>query len=439
MNAGYVNMATASVNERITGTVGIAAVIVFVAAMLAAVITKGDFDFGNGKIDDLISEQVYVVGCVIAGILGAAFGLLITYKKAESKVFIGKVRGLLIILSGAALVLIGLTEGASWSVYLFIALVILSAASDIFYNWVAEQKMLMVISLMLALFITVTGILSQTGDNYIMGFAFALFAAAWVLLLAVMRFAPVVGTEPEKAKKGPKAKDKKETKKNAPAPRPYPANKEPARAPKKAATEKVVYTENNKKIEKPKKEEPKKEEPAAEPKAKEEPPKLKVMSSREAAAAREARMKEELVAEPEPEPKREEPVPEPEPPAAEFVAETEADEEVEEEYFDDFEIAEDTPDALLRRATWNKGLRCRRDYGEDKIPIAFVKAKVAVYVLPGAGDTSADEKLIAAGWKVLRYLESDITDGKEQAEEINKVVKENLRAERAAKKKKSKK
>ncbi|MDR0309527.1 MAG: hypothetical protein LBH88_02050 [Candidatus Methanoplasma sp.] len=432
-------MATASVNERITGTVGIAAVIVFVAAMLAAVITKGDFDFGNGKIDDLISEQVYVVGCVIAGILGAAFGLLITYKKAESKVFIGKVRGLLIILSGAALVLIGLTEGASWSVYLFIALVILSAASDIFYNWVAEQKMLMVISLMLALFITVTGILSQTGDNYIMGFAFALFAAAWVLLLAVMRFAPVVGTEPEKAKKGPKAKDKKETKKNAPAPRPYPANKEPARAPKKAATEKVVYTENNKKIEKPKKEEPKKEEPAAEPKAKEEPPKLKVMSSREAAAAREARMKEELVAEPEPEPKREEPVPEPEPPAAEFVAETEADEEVEEEYFDDFEIAEDTPDALLRRATWNKGLRCRRDYGEDKIPIAFVKAKVAVYVLPGAGDTSADEKLIAAGWKVLRYLESDITDGKEQAEEINKVVKENLRAERAAKKKKSKK
>ncbi|MDR1955129.1 MAG: hypothetical protein LBP82_04175 [Candidatus Methanoplasma sp.] len=475
------------VNERIIGAVGIAAVVVFIAAMFIAIIVSG-ISIGSGALSDLMTEEIFIAGCVVAGILGAVFGLLITYKKTESKVFIGKVRGLLMILSGAMLAVVGLTEGDMWVVYLFIVMIILAAASDMFYNWVADQKILMVISLILTLFIALTGILSQTSDNNIMGFAFALFVAAWVVLVAAMRFAPLAEPEPEMSTKGKKAKAKeKETKKkNAPAAKPYP-KKEAAPEPKKAATEKPLYTEKSVKKEEPKKErplkaeefkkpvkteepvkeEPKKEEPKkvepkkdkpkpAEPETKEEKPKLKVMSSREAAAAREARMKEEAealqpepkpepepvpVAEPEPEPV---PVAEPEPepvlaaePEPEPVAEPE--EELEEEYLEDFEIMEETPDALLRRATWNKGLRCRRDYGEYQIPIAFVKAKVAVYVMQEAGATSVDEKLRAAGWTVLRYMESGITDGKAQAEEINKAVKENLRAERAAKKKKSKK
>ena len=137
------------------------------------------------------------------------------------------------------------------------------------------------------------------------------------------------------------------------------------------------------------------------------------------------------------------PVPEPEPvpepveeelPVEEPIEESSDDEGLDEEY----EIVEDTPDALVRRAAWNKGLRCRRDYGEHSIPVAFVKGKVAVYVVPEMGDTSIDDTLRSEGWTVFRFLESDVTDGKEQGEEIAKAVKENLKAERAAAKKKKK-
>ena len=317
-------MATALVNDKIMGGMGIAAVIVFIASMFIAAFTKSDFTFGNGTLCDLTSETIFVIGCVIAGILGVLFGLLVTVKETESSVFIGKVRGILIMLSGAALVAIGLTNGNDWVVYLFIALISLTAVSDIFYNWVVDQKMLMLLSLLLTLFIVLTGILSKTGDNYITGFAFALFVSAWVLFVAIMRFAPIVEAEPKKTKGENRSKAGKETKKNSPAPRPYPAKKEEAPAPKKTSAEKTVYREEIKKAEpkkyygplksgdraeetgrvEPKKEEPKKAEPR--PEAKEELPKLKVMSSREAAAARDsARKKDEtepetrLAAEPE--------------------------------------------------------------------------------------------------------------------------------------------
>lgn len=440
---GYVVMATALRNEKIIGWMGIAAVIIFMICMFIAVFTS-DFSIGSNKIDELFTEAAFVAGCVIAGALGAVFGLLITIKKADSKVFIGKLRGVLMVLSGVILVILGLivysTEGNEWIVYLFIIAVVLAAAADGFYNWVADQKIIMVISLFLALVMALTGILSQIGDNNIMGFLFVLFVAIWVLVVAAMRFAPIVEAEPEK-QKGKKSKEKeKEAKKNAPAPRPYPAKKEAAPAPKKeVAVEKPIPKEEPKKVEEPKKEEPKAvEEPKVEPKKeepkKEELPKLKVMSSREAAAARESARKKEEESAVEETPAE---VPVPEPVAEEPVSEPEVD--AGEEFDEDFEIMEDTPDALLRRATWNKGLRCRRDYGEHQIPIAFVKAKVAVYVTSEEGDTSIDDKLRSEGWVVFRYKEDDITDGKDQAEEINKAVKENLRAERAAKKKKSSK
>ena len=478
------DMATVMKDEKIIGGIGIAAAAVFLVAMFIASITSEDFSFGTGKLSDLFPEEVFVIGCLVSGILGAVFGLLITYKKAEAKLFIGKVRGVLMILSGAALAVIGFTEGDIWVVYLFTVLIILSAASDMFCNWIADQKIIMAFTLILMLMIALTGILCHTSDNNLLGFVFVLFICVWVILAAAMRFAPIEEAAPDipkKKEKKNKSKEGEAKKKNAPAPRPYPVKKEEPPIQKKAPTEKTVYKEKPRKVELPKKEEapvqkkepPKKEEPKKEPPKKEEPevkkelPKLKIMSSREAAAAREtARKKEEPAAEPAAEPVKEEPVPEPvqavesaaepaavpeepvpEPVKEEIVpeavtepeqADSDAEEEAE-EYDEALELAEDTPDALLRRATWNKGLRCRRDYGECRIPIAYVKAKVAVYVEDGAGDASADEKLRADGWTVLRYKVSDISDGKVQAEEINKAVKENLKAERAAKKKKSSK
>ena len=111
--------------------------------------------------------------------------------------------------------------------------------------------------------------------------------------------------------------------------------------------------------------------------------------------------------------------------------ESEPEEQTEDIYTDN------SPEALVRRAAWNRGLRCRRGYGERNIPVAFVKGKVAVYVDDGEPDVSGDDELRAEGWTVLRYRASDITDGKAQGEEIAAAVKGNTKA--VAKKKKAKK
>ncbi|MCL2509691.1 MAG: hypothetical protein FWF07_01245, partial [Methanomassiliicoccaceae archaeon] len=196
-------MATASNSDKIIGGIGIAAAVVFIVAMLISIVSNDVFIFGSGALSELFSETVLVIGCVAAGILGALFGLLITLGKAESKVFIGKVRGLLMILSGAALLLLGVTGGNEWVIYAFMALIILSAASDTFYNWVADQKILMVFSMLLLLIMALTGILALTGDNQVMGFTFAVVVAIWIMLLGAIRFIPVVEAEPlKKVKKG---------------------------------------------------------------------------------------------------------------------------------------------------------------------------------------------------------------------------------------------
>jgi len=96
-------------------------------------------------------------------------------------------------------------------------------------------------------------------------------------------------------------------------------------------------------------------------------------------------------------------------------------------------INDNTPEGKVRRAAWNKGLRCRRNYGEYNIDIAFVAPKVAVYVYDGIPDTSSDAILESQGWTVLRYKEDDITDGLKEADEIKAAVKAN----KARKKKKS--
>lgn len=165
----------------------------------------------------------------------------------------------------------------------------------------------------------------------------------------------------------------------------------------------------------------------------------------------------------EPEPQAEEPAAEPEAPEAseaepeiiikeapaelvpeEPAADIKVDEPAVPAESEDEVLGEDiytdySPEAVVRRAAWNKGLRCRRGYGEFNIPVAFVKGKVAVYVDSDEPDTTHDAALREMGWTILRYDASTVTDGKAQGDEIAAAVKANMRSAKAAAKKKSKK
>ncbi|MCQ2079945.1 MAG: very short patch repair endonuclease, partial [archaeon] len=114
--------------------------------------------------------------------------------------------------------------------------------------------------------------------------------------------------------------------------------------------------------------------------------------------------------------------------------------EVEEED-DGFELTLEptTPAGFLRRACWNKGLRCRKDYGPYYIPVAFVRSKVAVYIDGPTPDNRNDETLRSQSWVVLHFAESKITNGAEEAQIVYDAVKENTRALKKAKAKKKKK
>ncbi len=132
---------------------------------------------------------------------------------------------------------------------------------------------------------------------------------------------------------------------------------------------------------------------------------------------------------------KEEEKPAEEAPAEEAAAgEIEGFEESGDEEFDDFDEWALTPEGKVRRAAWNKGLRCRREYGPFKIPVAFVKGKVAVYV---GGDAETNRATLEKkGWVVLSYAEEEVTDGQAQADEMKEVVKSQLRAMKKSKKKK---
>ena len=111
----------------------------------------------------------------------------------------------------------------------------------------------------------------------------------------------------------------------------------------------------------------------------------------------------------------------------------ESEEELGEDLYTDY-----SPEAVVRRAAWNKGLRCRRNYGPHNIPVAFVKGKVAVFVDEPGADTSVDAELEAEGWTVIRYDATTVTDGKAQGEEIAAAVKANLRSSKSSKRKSKK-
>lgn len=108
------------------------------------------------------------------------------------------------------------------------------------------------------------------------------------------------------------------------------------------------------------------------------------------------------------------------------VEDTTKNDEVE-DYIDDDAFTDNSPEALVRRASWNKGLRCRRDYGNCCVPVAFVKSKVAVYVSKSLSKEN-EAALKDDGWAILRFDENEITDGEDQAAEIRIAVKDNLKA-----------
>ncbi len=93
----------------------------------------------------------------------------------------------------------------------------------------------------------------------------------------------------------------------------------------------------------------------------------------------------------------------------------------------------DTPESRVRRACWNKGLRCRKDYGPHEIPVAFVKGNVAVFVDGDGAAPNDDAALKDEGWSVLHFPAMSITDGQAEAEAVAAAVKENVRAKKVAK------
>ena len=442
-------------NGRVLGLLGIFAAVVYIIVLFVAAFTTAGFHIGVEDISKLHDSTIYMAGCVIAGLLGMVFGAGLIMR-AKGGAVITKAYGAIFTVTALVLIVLAVMGFDDTVFWVFFALACVTMLASIADDWVSDQKVAMILTAFFLIVVLATGL-----TDAIKGFALPFFIAVWVLLLAFIQYAEVV--VPVDAVKSKKAEPAKKTeKKKAEPAKKTETKKSDAKKPEAKKAAPAKQAEPAKKAE-PKKEEPKKPEPKPEP-AKAEPakkpepkpaadnkaeeiPKLKVMSSRNAAAVRET-AKEQVVIkeEPKPEPVQAEPEPvkqaEPEP-AVEPVAQPEPEPVVEDEAFEaDFEgeegvdIAEDTPDALVRRAAWNKGLRCRRDYGEHNIPVAFVKGKVAVYVLPEKGDTSADEVLKAEGWTVLRYLESDITDGKAQGEEIAAIVKENVKLENAAKKKK---
>ena len=94
-----------------------------------------------------------------------------------------------------------------------------------------------------------------------------------------------------------------------------------------------------------------------------------------------------------------------------------------------------TPEETVRRAAWNKRLRCRIDYGIHKVPYAYVNAKVAVYVGKNVSAT-ARSSLEKDGWLIMEFDDSQVTDGKKEADEIYAAVKSRLPKKKRKTKKK---
>ncbi|MCL2786002.1 MAG: heterodisulfide reductase-related iron-sulfur binding cluster, partial [Methanomassiliicoccaceae archaeon] len=94
------------------------------------------------------------------------------------------------------------------------------------------------------------------------------------------------------------------------------------------------------------------------------------------------------------------------------------------------ETPQDSGELKLRRRLWGRGYRYRKVYGREKITIAFLKARVAVFVSAQitAKDKDKDDALRTAGWTVLRFREPAITDAVRESEKVIAAIEKNLNA-----------
>ncbi|NLU46238.1 MAG: hypothetical protein GXX87_04790 [Euryarchaeota archaeon] len=391
-------------DSRTLGLIGFSAVLVYAAALMAAIIMTTGFEPGSSALSELRGAPAYVAGTVVAGVLGivAGAGLFI---KSRDGVFIAKVRGALVTLAAAALILLGVSGDGSLAWALFMILAVFAALSETGFNWISGRNPALALSGISVALMVLTAMFTGSG------LPFAAAAAFWVASSSLPRIleggpdrqepeaSPTVRTAPAVSYSDGSADVAESAPPNEN--RPATIDMNPPAAPTAVAIRPAEPASADAPVQ------------TAEPERAEELPKLRIMSSKEAATARDAKMSEDKGREAEAAPE----------------GETDADGSHE-----DAMMYPETPDVMVRRAAWNKGLRCRRDYGPHRIPVAFVKSRVAVYVSPDESGPT-DEKLRSEGWTVLRYKTDGITDGKEQAEEIARTVRENLKAQRASKKK----
>ena len=464
-----------SSSKKAFGGIGIIAALLFIVSGLMVVVAGKPFD------DDDCKTAMYIFAAAGALAIVYAIGLVL-----EKRSMVLTVSGVFLAIAGLIAICIPFIETNGVAPFCAFGIFALFATvSNVLSDWADQVKGAMYVNSLLAAVILFAVIMTYVKGDYFYEVLVLVAMGIWLVIAAYIgAFISVAsGTKTrvvvedavsQKKADKPKAKNSKATKK---AKKPEQKKEEPAKAEEPAKTE-PAKEEPKPTPEPEKKEEPAKTEPAKAEPAKEEPKKemtkdesmkdfmSKLVASKDASNASK-RVEEKPAEEPakiepaeEPakiEPAEEQPKLEPaeEPakiePAEESVAAAAVaagavaaaieDDDLDE---DDGEPEEDiytdnSPEALVRRAAWNKGLRCRRDYGEYHVPVAFVKGKVAVYVTddPVPADTRA--KLEEDGWTVIVYRASDITDGLEQGDEIAAQVKANIRAAKAAKKKKAKK
>jgi len=448
-----------SSSKKAFGGLGIVAALLFIVSGLMIAVAGKPFG------DDDCKTAMYILAASGALAIVYAIGIVL-----EKRSMVLTVCGVFLAVTGLIAICIPFVKTDGVAIFCaFGIFALLSIVTNVLSDWADQVKGAMYVNSLLAAIVLFAVIMTFVKGDYIYELIIPVAFGIWLIVASYIgAFVPAAsGTRTrvvvedavsQKKSEKPKARNNKATKK---AKKPEPKKEEPkAEEPKKEEPKAEEPKKEEPKAEEPKKEEPKAEEPKEEPKkemTKDESMKdfmSRLVSSKDANNASrkvEEPAEEPAKIEPAEEPAKIEPAEEPakiepaeEPAVAAAVAGAAAavamaegeDEDDDEELGEDI-YTDNSPEALVRRAAWNKGLRCRREYGDLNVPVAFVKGKVAVYVTDDPVPADAKAKLEEDGWSVLHYRASDITDGLEQGEEIAAQVKANMRAAKAAKKKKS--
>ncbi|AGI47204.1 hypothetical protein TALC_00190 [Thermoplasmatales archaeon BRNA1] len=425
------------------GIVGIAAAVVVFMAIVIGIVNE-DLSVGTDSFEAFAANSNVAQIFAIAGALMIVTGAFAFADGARTRRSWASVYGFLLI-AGGLLFAIALYESEpalKWDdLVLYLAIVFAAVAIAAVAVQIADRCYILAsVDIIMAAFVALAYILK---DEVIEGMLLPIAIAVSLLVINILAIVAIpckakLAEEEKKAAEEAAAKaaaekaeaDKKAAERQAQIEKEY--------AEKKAAKAQAKADEQAKKDAAAKAAAEKKAAPAAEAKpAAEKPAEAKPV----AAPAAEAKTAETKPVEAAPA-KKEEPAPAAVAAAAAAPAAIAADEDIsgdDDLTLQDLGIEEDTPITFVRRASWNKGLRCRRDYGEKKIPVAFVKGRVAVYVDGAVPDHSNDAALADEGWTVLHFKEADVTDGEAEAVQIAAAVKENLRADKAAKAKAAKK